>query len=70
MTSIAVLPGGEVSAAVAINERGQVIGSSGMTGGWSHAFLWQNGKITDLGMLSGGRDSYSSVINYKGQIVG
>ena len=69
MISIGVLSGGEVSEAVAINERGQVIGSSG-TIWWSHAFLWQNGKMTDLGTLPGGRDSYASTINNKGQIVG
>jgi probable HAF family extracellular repeat protein len=34
-----------------------------------HAFVWQNGKLTDLGTL-GGRDSDTTGINDHGQIVG
>ena len=49
------------SSAVAINERGQVVGSADHDDDRqtahpiSHAFLWQNGKMRDLGTLGGPR---------------
>ena len=36
----------------------------------SHAFLWQDGVMTDLGVLPGKEDSGASAINNLGQIVG
>ena len=55
--------GGGGADAVAINERGQVIGDSFPVGhGSSHAVVWQNGKLTDLGTL-GGAESVTSAIN-------
>ena len=35
-----------------------------------HAFLWQDGVMTDLGVLPGQEDSGASAINNLGQIVG
>ena len=35
-----------------------------------HAFLWQNGVMTDLGVLPGDEDSGAGAINNLGQIVG
>jgi probable HAF family extracellular repeat protein len=53
-----------LSQAFALNERGQVVGNGG-----GHAFLWQNGSLTDLTVngtaLAGGTD-----INENGQVVG
>jgi probable HAF family extracellular repeat protein len=63
--------GGRYSAteAVAINQRGQIVGSSDIKDIEYHAFLWANGKMRDLGTL-GGRHSFAAAINERGQIVG
>ena len=55
----------------AINNRGQIVGSSNVAGNaTSHAFLWQNGVMSDLGTLPGDVSSTANGINDKGQIVG
>jgi probable HAF family extracellular repeat protein len=43
------LLGGSTGTASAINRRGQVVGASDIASGGQHAFLWQNGTMTDLG---------------------
>ncbi len=54
-----------------INDRGQVVGSATPSGGGTHVVLWDNGKISDLGMLPGaGRASMAFDINNLGEIVG
>jgi probable HAF family extracellular repeat protein len=60
--------GGDETNASAINDRGQVVGSSQIDTG-THAFIWQNGNMTDLGTL-GGRWSFANDINDHGEIVG
>jgi probable HAF family extracellular repeat protein len=57
------------SSASAINESGQIVGGSGAASGKQHAFVWQDGKMSDLGTL-GGRDSGAEAINDHGQIIG
>jgi len=69
--------GGTDSVAVAINQSGQVAGysllntpvnaSTGIPA--MHAFLWQNGTMSDLGSL-GGTVSQAALINDSGQVIG
>ncbi|HWY75950.1 MAG TPA: hypothetical protein VN281_10055 [Verrucomicrobiae bacterium] len=64
------------SAATAINDKGQVVGISGIcqnaVGAFSakHAVLWQDGHPTDLGNIGGHGWNTPTFINNQGQIVG
>ena len=51
--------------AVAINDGGQIVGRCN-----GHAFLWQDGTMTDLGTLPGRRASSATAINERGRVVG
>jgi probable HAF family extracellular repeat protein len=58
--------GGATSVARAINDHGQVVGDSLVTGGWSRqAFLWENGVMKPLAGLT-----RADGINNRGQIIG
>jgi probable HAF family extracellular repeat protein len=62
--------GGTASFATSINNHGQIVGYSQISGdGAYHAFLWERGVMTDLGTLSGG-SSRAFAINDHGDIVG
>ena len=61
--------GGKESSAAAINERGQVVGyADTRSKGIYHAFLWEKGRMRDLGGFTG--DSSADDINDSGQVVG
>ncbi len=63
--------GGTTASAAAINDSGQVVGSSALTNNLVyHAFLYANGKMVDLGALPGFPTSSATSINAQGQIVG
>src|SRR5215211_3619078 len=78
ITDLGMLPGGgdfefSFSRANDINNRGQIVGSSMTASTNTHAFLWEKGKMTDLGTLPGGGEfgfSVASGINNRGQVVG
>jgi probable HAF family extracellular repeat protein len=62
--------GGTIGFANAVNNRGQVVGSSNLAGDVTyHAFIWQRGVLTDLGTL-GGDTSLANWINEAGEVVG
>ncbi|WP_199512543.1 hypothetical protein [Nucisporomicrobium flavum] len=63
---------GPDSSAGAINDRGEIVGGIGTTGGEQvpHAARWYRGTVTDLGVLPGGNASSATAINNRGVIVG
>ena len=65
--------GGASSYAFGLNDVGQVVGVAKLANLQEHAFVWDNGVMTDLdpnGMVFGGRASSANSINEAGQIVG
>jgi probable HAF family extracellular repeat protein len=63
--------GGPSSSAFGINNRGQIVGGSDVSGGSVfHAFLYSHGQMIDLFPGSGSSFSGASDINNRGQIVG
>lgn len=64
--------GGKINNAGAdINNRGQVVGKSGVRGDNTfHAFLWQDDVMRDLGTLPDDFSSTGDGINDEGQVVG
>ena len=77
---LGLLPGYPESEATGLNERGMVIGrlyrreeigvSPFAYGERSHAFVWQNGTMQDLGTLPGQQYTSANGLNDAGQVVG
>jgi probable HAF family extracellular repeat protein len=61
---------GSPASAYGINDSGEVVGSSYVGGGQSHATEWSGDKVIDLGGLPGFRYSFAQSINDAGQAVG
>jgi len=62
--------GGDWGDGYAINSQTQIVGQSATASGDPHAFLWDKGVLTDLGVPDGDNQSAAVGINNKGQIVG
>ena len=62
--------GGLSSIALAVNDKGQVCGGADRSDGTRHAFLWTDGKMTDLGTLPLWTQSEAWDLNNVGQVVG
>jgi probable HAF family extracellular repeat protein len=70
------LAGDAISAAIAINDYGQAVGTSGICAVPTslapgvHAVLWQHGSVIDLGGFGGVMNNAALAINNAGQVVG
>ncbi len=72
LTALGDLPGGPFSSSAHnINNHGQVVGVSSITGSDKHAFIWDSGEMTDLGDIPSGPNISSALgINDLGQVCG
>jgi probable HAF family extracellular repeat protein len=75
ITNLGTIPGDLGSLASGINNKGQVVGSTWDSNfDWSHAFIYQNGVMTDLNtLLPANSNLYATMgnkINDRGQISG
>jgi probable HAF family extracellular repeat protein len=72
IVDLGALPDGLSSFAVAINDRGSVVGMADADNlGTAHAFLWRNGRMADLGSLAGPLgNSSANDVNNKDEVVG
>jgi probable HAF family extracellular repeat protein len=76
IVELAPFAGDTTTAATAINDRGQVVGISGIcsnaVGEYSaaHAVLWEGGRVIDLGNLGGVAWNTPMALNQRGDVVG
>lgn len=74
--ALPLIAGDTAGAATAINDRGQIVGISGTCDQAvgrrtaTHAVLWENGHVTDLGNIGGDMWNTPGAINEHGDIVG
>ena len=75
MQALPPFPGDAIGSAFGLNDKGQVVGASGICGSWSptiyiHALLWQDGSVINLGSLGGQVLNAALFINNHGEVVG
>ncbi len=75
MRAIEPLPGDFASLALDINDRGEVVGASlDASLSFARAYVWENGRMTDLNTLIHGNPglylAFANAINDRGEIVG
>ena len=71
VVDLGALPDAKFSEAWAINNHGEIAGSSGLVEGiLQHAALWRDGEWIDLGTLPGHTFSLATDINKHGDVVG
>lgn len=68
IVDLGALPGGQISEATGISDKGHVVGVSELRGEAFHGFFW-DGKMRDIGTL-GGEISVALGVNNSGQVVG
>lgn len=69
MHQLGYLPGGNWSAAYALNDQGDAAGYGAMGPGQFRGFVWYGGALVPIGTL-GGSSSYAFDLNNSGQVVG
>jgi probable HAF family extracellular repeat protein len=70
IVDLGTLPGGNYSAALDINDHGQVVGVSNNASGEYRAFQWDRGQMMELPLLPGAAQGAAIKINNRGQIIG
>ena len=68
-TDLGTLNGG-TSVARAINNSGQIVGSTANTSGYGRAFIYQNGQMQDLGLPTGAFSAEALGISNNSEVVG
>ncbi len=74
--ALPIFPGDSIAAALAINDKGLVVGTSGVCAAPTslalgvHAVLWQHGSVIDLGGFGGVMNNAALALNNAGQVVG
>lgn len=67
---VPLTPPGTQSEAVAVNASGEIAGSYTLPDGSTHACLWRNGELIDLGTLPGTTSSRAVAIDDGGDVAG
>jgi probable HAF family extracellular repeat protein len=69
LTELSPFPGGTGNTVFAINDAGQVAGTSGTADNQGHAYLWEDGVMTDVGDLGGIQSSVTG-LGPSGHVIG